>query len=97
MDTFGKFVTSNRRPIEVVLAVLILIHFAPTEVLGRDLDSRLKSVMGQILSPIRSIMSNVFIRLFLWLALLWACCAAGGSKDMNLFFLVAIYFLIAGK
>ena len=90
---FGSFVRDKRGPIEIVLIVLILIHYAPTEVLGRQLNSKVHSLMGPVLNPVQSIMSNVYMRLFLWLVLLWA---AFSGKEMSLFFLVTIYFLVGG-
>ena len=87
---FGALVNKQREPIQMLLVALILINWAPTEVLGAQLNSKLNSILGPVLSPVKSIMSNVFVRLFLWLVLLYSCCF---SKDMNLFFLVSIYFL----
>ena len=87
---FGSFVKGQRNPIEMLLFALILINWAPTEILGSDLHSRLNSMLGPVMTPVKSVMSNVFIRLFLCLVLLWSCCYA---KDMGLFFLVSIYFL----
>lgn len=90
VQKFGGFVNKQKAPIQMVLIALILINWAPTEVLGSSVDSKLNSVLGPVLTPVRSVMSNVFVRLFLWLVLLYSCCF---SKDMNLFFLIAIYFL----
>jgi hypothetical protein len=87
---FGSFVKGQRSWIEMVLIVLILINWAPTELLGSDLNSRLNSMLGPIMTPVKSVMSNVFVRLFLWLILLWSCCY---TNDRPFFFLVAIYFL----
>lgn len=87
---FGSFVNKQRQPIEMILIVLILINWAPTEVMGPALNAKLNSVLGPILTPVKSMMSNVFVRFFLWLVLLYSCCF---SKDMSLFFLVSIYFL----
>lgn len=94
MDSIGSIVTKNRKPIEMLLVALILVHFAPTEVLGSQLDAQVKSVLGPVLNPLNAIMDYSIVRLFLWLALLWACCT---SKDMNLFFLVVVYFVVSGK
>tara|TARA_A100001037_G_C15150059_1_gene638590 strand:+ start:4009 stop:4293 length:285 start_codon:yes stop_codon:yes gene_type:complete len=94
MDSIGSIVTKNRKPIEMLLVALILVHFAPTEVLGSQLDAQIKSVLGPVLNPLNAIMDYAIVRLFLWLALLWACCT---SKDMNLFFLVVVYFVVSGK
>jgi len=88
---FGSFVRDKRGPIEMVLVVLILIHYAPTEVLGRQLNGKVQQVLGPILNPVQAVMSNVFVRLFLWLVLLWS---AFYGKDMSLFFIVTIYFLV---
>ena len=93
-DKFGSVVNKQRTPIEMALIVLILIHYAPTEVFGTQVDSKIKSIFGPVLTPVKAIMNNVFVRLFLWLILLYACCY---SKDMTLFFLVAIYFVQASK
>ena len=94
MDSIGSVVTKNRKMINMLLTVLILVHFAPTEVLGTQLDSQIKSVLGPVLNPLNAVMDYVLVRLFLWLILLWACCT---SKDMNLFFLVVVYFVVSGK
>ena len=94
MDKFGSLVTQNRKPIEMVLVGLILLHFAPTEVLGPQLNAQVQSVLGPVLTPIHAIMDNVFMRTFLFLVLVWACCS---SKDMNLFFLLAVYFVVAER
>ena len=94
MDSIGSVVTKNRKMINMLLTVLILIHFAPTEILGSQLDSQIKSVLGPVLNPLSAVMDYVLVRLFLWLVLVWACCT---SKDMNLFFLVVVYFVVSGK
>ena len=94
MDQFGKLVTSNRKPIEMVLIGLILLHFAPTEVLGTQIDAQVKSMLGPVLTPIHAIMGNIFMRTFLFLVLVWSCCQ---SKDMNLFLLLVVYFIVAER
>ena len=92
MDNFGTMIVKNRKFIEMPLIFLILVHFAPTEVLGSDLNTRVRSMMGPLLTPVNAVMGNIFVRTLLWAVLLWACCA---TRDMNLFFLVAIYFVVA--
>ena len=94
MDQFGSLVTKNRRPIEMGLIGLILLHFAPTEVLGTQIDTQIKSMLGPLLRPIHAIMGNVFMRTFLFLVLVWSCCQ---SKDMNLFLLLVVYFIVAER
>tara|TARA_B100001093_G_C26663647_1_gene943016 strand:+ start:879 stop:1016 length:138 start_codon:yes stop_codon:yes gene_type:complete len=44
MDTFGKVVTQTRGPVEMVLILLILVDYVPTEVLGATLDAQVKGV-----------------------------------------------------
>ena len=87
---FGSLVNKQKDPIQMVLIALILINWAPTEVLGTNVNTQLNKVLGPVLTPVRSVMANVFVRLFLWLVLLYSCCF---SKDMSLFFLISIYFL----
>ena len=94
MDQFGSFVMKNRKPIDMVLIALILLHFAPTEVLGPQINSQVQSMLGPILTPIHAIMGNVFMRTFLFLVLVWACCA---KKDMDLFLLLVVYFIVAER
>ena len=87
-DKFGSVVKGWRNPLRLLLVVLILINYAPTQILGTQLNSQLQSVIK--MTRIHSIMQHVFVRLFLWLVLLWSCCWA---KDMQLFLLVALYFV----
>ena len=88
----GSTIGSNKRVIQMFLTVLILLQFAPFEVLGHDLNTRLQSVLSPVMRPITNLMSNVYIRTLLFIVLLWSCCIL---KDMNTFFLVAIYFIIS--
>ena len=85
-NQFGSIIKKQRNPLTYVLMILILIKLAPTEVLGNTINSQLKKVMN----PINSIMQHVFVRLALWLALLWSCC---WGKDLNLFILISVYFI----
>ena len=90
VGNFGSVVKNQKNMIQMILIALILINWAPTEVLGSTVNTQLNKVLGPVLTPVRSVMSNVFVRLFLWLVLLYSCCF---KKDMGLFFLVSIYFL----
>ena len=60
-DKFGSIVNKQRTPIELALIVLILIHYAPTEVFGQNVNSRIRSMLGPVLTPIHAIMNNVFV------------------------------------
>ena len=88
---FGSIVRSQRSNIHFLLIALILINWAPTEVLGRDLNSKLNSTLGPLLTPVKSVMNNIFVRTLLWLVLLYSCCF---SNELNTFFLISIYFLM---
>ena len=87
-QSFGGLVNKVKNPLELLLVVLILINFAPTQVLPAQLNNALQSVIK--FTKIHVNMQHVFVRFFLWLVLLWSCCY---HKDMNLFFLLSIYFL----
>ena len=45
-----------------------------------------------VMRPITNLMSNVYMRTLVFIVLVWSCCV---MKDMNTFFLVAIYFIIS--
>ncbi len=88
----GKTIGSNRKVIETFLVVLILLQFAPFDVLGPKLNSQLQSVLRPVLNPVTNIMSNVYMRLLVFVVLVYSCCI---RKDMNLFFIVSIYFIVS--
>ena len=88
----GSTIGSNKKIIQQFLTVLILLQFAPFEVLGSNVNSKLQSVLSPVMRPITNIMSNVYMRTLLFVVLLWSCCV---MKDMNTFFLVAIYFIVS--
>ena len=87
----GKTIGSNRKVIETFLVVLIL-QFAPYDVLGPKLNSQLQSVLKPVLNPISNIMSNVYMRLLVFVVLVYSCCI---RRDLNLFFIVSIYFIVS--
>ena len=89
-DKFGSFVKKGRNPLRLLLVILILINFAPTQVLGTGLNNQLQSVIK--MTRIHNFMQHVVVRLLLWLVLLWSCCY---GNDMELFLLVALYFVQA--
>ncbi len=91
-NQFGSVVKSWRNPLQVLLSVLILINYAPTQILGTQLNNQLQSVIR--MTQIHTIMKHTIVRLFLWLVLLWSCC---WGKDWSLFLLVTVYFVVSGK
>ena len=88
----GSTIGSNKKIIQQFLTVLILLQFAPFEVLGSDINAKLQSVLSPVMNPITNLMSNVYMRTLVFVVLLWSCCV---MKDMNTFFLVAIYFIVS--
>ena len=86
----SSLIRSNKKMIELVAIVLIVLNFAPFESLG-SFGLQVKGMLGPIVNPVRALMANQFVRLLLWIILVWSCCV---MKDLNLFFIMAIYFLI---
>ena len=97
-DTVSSKVSStisgNRKILQMFFVVLILIEFAPFDALGPRVEASLKSVLHPVMNPVSTIMSHAATRLLVFVVLLWSCCV---RKDMNLFFLVAMYFVISRK
>ena len=83
----GPLVSKVKRPIELLLVFLIVLRWAPFEVLGSKVNSKIKSVVQ--MTKIHAFMNNVYVRTFLWLLLLHSCCF---TKDMRLFMLIVLYF-----
>ena len=97
-DTVSSKVSStisgNRKVLQMFFVVLILLEFAPYEVFGPRVERSLKSVLDPVMNPISNLMSNVFMRFLVFVILLWSCCV---RKDMNMFFLVSLYFVISRR
>ena len=91
-NQFGSVVKTWRNPLQLLLSVLILINYAPTQILGTQLNNHLQSAIR--MTHIHEIMKHTFVRLFLWLVLLWSCC---WGKDTSLFLLVTVYFVVSGR
>ena len=88
---------SNKKYIEMVLIGLILLNFAPFEVfdiVSPGLGGKIKSTIGILSNPINSLMANTFVRTLLYVAMVIACCK---MKDMNLFILLALYFVMVRR
>ena len=90
-------VGSNKKYIEMLLIGLILVNFAPFEVfdtVSPGLGGKIKSTLGILSNPINGLMSNVFVRTILYIAMVVACCT---MKDMNLFIVLALYFVMVRR
>ena len=83
----GPLVSKVKHPVELLLVFLIVLRWAPFEVLGSNNNSKIKSVVQ--MTRIHSFMSNIYVRSALWLLLLHSCCF---TKDMRLFMLIVLYF-----
>jgi len=91
------FVGSQNKNIQMVLIALILLNFAPYDFLdyfSDGLGKKVKDTLGVLANPVQSIMSHVLARTFLFVALIVSCC---GIKNMNLFFILSIYFIMVGR
>lgn len=83
----GPLVSKVKHPVELLLVFLIVLRWAPFEVLGSQVHSKIKSFVQ--MTKIHAFMGNVYVRTFLWLLLLHSCCF---TKDMRLFTLIVLYF-----
>ena len=88
----GSTIGSNKKIIQQFLTALIVLQFAPFEILGEEINSKLHSVLSPVMRPVTNLMSNVYMRTLVFIVLVWSCCV---MKDMNTFFLVAIYFIVS--
>lgn len=88
---------SNRKIIEMILIVLIVLNFVPYEVLDMispGMSTKVKNMLGVVVSPVQMIMSYKLVKLVLFIALL---VSVFKLKDMNMFFIIAIYFIMVGR
>jgi len=97
MNKVASTVGTNKKYIEMLLISLILLNFAPYEVLDNlspGLGSKVKGMLGILANPVQSLMSNVFVRTILFIVMVIACCTL---KDMNLFIILALYFVMVRR
>ena len=87
-------ISGNRKVLQMFFVALILLEFAPFDVLGPSLSSSVKGLLNPVVRPVTNLMSNVYMRFLVFIVLLWSCCV---RKDMNLFFLVSLYFVISRR
>ena len=90
-------ISGNRKVLHMFFVILILLEFAPYDALNvfhPDANRHVKRLLSPIVNPVTNLMSNVFMRFVVFVILLWSCCV---RKDMNLFFLVALYFVISRR
>ena len=88
---------SQKKNIQSVLVALILLNFVPYDFLdyfSNGLGQKVKSTLGVLANPVQASMSHVFVRTFLFVALVVSCCTI---KDMDLFFILAIYFVMVRR
>ena len=87
-------ITGNRKVIMMFLAVLILVEFLPMGVLSPSQRTMVTNAIKPVLNPVTNLMSNVYVRLLLFVVLLWSCFV---KKDINLFLLISVYFVMSRK
>ena len=58
------------------------------------MSNKIRSALGDVNKVITVVTDNIFVRFFLWLVLVWSCCS---TKDLRLFLLVALYFVIPNR
>lgn len=88
--SFGKVVNSNKKYIEIIAIALILLQFAPFESLGST-GVRIENALNPIFNPIKTLMSFDIVKVLLFLVLVFSCCI---RRDMNLFFILSLYFIV---
>ena len=93
----GSAIGPNKKIIVKFLMVLILLEFVPLEILNvfhSDASAKIRGVLSPVVNPITNLMSNVYVRTLVFIVLVWSCCIA---HDMNLFYLVCIYFIVSRR
>ena len=91
----GSTIGTNKKVIEKFLMILIVLEFAPFDVLNivhPDAGKHIRSLLAPVVNPITNLMSNIYVRTLIFTVLVWACCM---SRDMNLFLLVCVYFIVS--
>lgn len=86
VSTVGNVIGSNKRTIEYVMIAIIVVEYLPYELLGFPLKKMLKPVMD----PIKRLIKNPLMHLFLFACLIYSCCF---KRDMNLFLLLIIFMM----
>ncbi len=84
MDKVGSLITSQKSNIQTVLIFMIVVKHLPL-----DTFPALRSMVSPVLTPLHQLFQNVWVKLLLFIVLLWTCCV---KKDMNTFVLMAIFF-----
>ncbi len=87
-------ITGNRKIIMMFLAVLVLVEFVPLGFLSASQRSAVTSTLKPVLNPVSNLMSNVYVRLLLFVVMVWS---AFVKKDINLFLLLSVYFVMSRK
>lgn len=87
-------ISGNRQMIVMFLSVLILLEFLPLGVLSPSQSKAVNDTLKPVLHPVTNLMANPYMRLLLFIILLWSCCI---KKDVNLFLLVSVYFVMNRK
>ena len=84
MDKVGSLISSQKSNIHTVLIFMIVVKHLPL-----DTFPALRSMTSPVLTPLNQLFQNSWVKLLLFVVLLWTCCI---KKDMNTFILMAIFF-----
>jgi len=93
----GSAIAPNKKIIIKFLMVLILLEFVPLDfldVFSSGTGAKVRGFLSPVVNPVTSLMSNVYMRTLVFIVLFWSCCIV---HDMNLFFLVCIYFIVSRR
>ena len=93
----GSAIGPNKKIIATFLMILILLEFAPLDILNvfhPDASAQVNRILSPVVNPITNLMSNVYMRTLVFIVLVWSCCMV---YDMNLFYLICIYFLVSRR
>ena len=88
-DSITSVFNSNKRNIEVLLTVLIIVSLMPSNLLGMNV----KSQLSPIVDPIQGFMRHSIVQFIIFLLLIYSSFV---KVDMNMFVILCV-FLLSGR
>lgn len=85
-DSVMNVFTSNKKNIEMLLTLMIVVSLMPNNILGMNL----KSQLSPVLDPIQGFFRHNVVQLIVFLLLVYSCCI---KVDMNMFLLLSVFIL----
>lgn len=86
VDSITGLIDSNKKYIEWLLIILIVVEFMPAAFFGFDVGSTVKNT----LRPVSDFMKHGLVQFLVFVLLLWTCCV---KRDMNMFVLLSVFLL----